>query len=152
MRNLVTESVRAIDDADGEITIIRILETRCISGVGFRRGTSPNSDALITFLSYIQAICCFHRCRQEELYLGLSRQVNEAQFSTDESTYKHYFRTHNQSLSQTFTIRDLRRKFRPEDFPELEFNQHYGLYLTYHDVLRQEENRTFLAGCSTIFH
>ena len=57
---------------------------------------------------------------------------------SDDALYKHYSRRHEQLVTRDNTVRDIHRAFCPEDYPDLDLNQHYGALMTRQNVLRSE--------------
>jgi hypothetical protein len=55
--------------------------------------------------------------------------------STDDASYSHYKRHHDQHITRKWTIRDIHREFRPESYPDLDFNHRYGLLLSRQKVV-----------------
>ncbi|KAF6230752.1 hypothetical protein HO133_000011 [Letharia lupina] len=79
--------------------------------------------------------------------------------SSSEAVYKHYQEKHNQLLTQDRTIHHLHREVCPEDYPDLDFNQHYGLLLTRQNCFRDKINkplteywRTFVGTPTLIYN
>lgn len=69
----------------------------------------------------------------------------------------HYKDCHNQILSEKNTIHQIHREFCPEDYPDLDFNNGYGLNFTRQTVTRASERlsgywQTYIKTPALIYH
>ena len=53
-----------------------------------------------------------------------------------DAVYCHYTKEHHQIIDDSHTIRDIHRDYCPEDYPDLDFNQWYGSFLTRRNPIR----------------
>lgn len=58
---------------------------------------------------------------------------------SEQALFSHY-RRHNQDINRDHTIRDIHREFCPQDYPDFNFNNNYGLSFTRQNVVGPDTN------------
>ncbi len=62
--------------------------------------------------------------------------------TTDEAAFWHFKSIHGEVITAQKTIRDIYREYCAEDFPDLDFHNSYGAFLTRRNVLRPDVDQT----------